>query len=213
MRLLLATTIAVSLVSSVFAEVKSVEIPLKEVWALGMPHTRDISELDAKLNRANLTNQQLRKQSLVEGIRHTLRDRAPEGQSCGPGFVVVGTDKEALKNAHAVFIERKRDPERWLPPDTYLSLVFYAHLTGRYIWISSIEREGNVFMVKYGAVAHSTANATNHFALIPIGKLPEGTYKVKFKETPTLKPNGEPAPPLRESRRFISDSFSFVVRK
>ena len=167
-----------------------------------------------KLDRPKLSNQELRKLSLVEGIRYALSARIAEGQSPGPGFAVVGTGKDALNNAHAVITnaKKKRDPDRWLPANTDLSLVFYSHMTGRYIWIKRIERNANAFTIKYQAVPHSTANVTMHFALIPIGKLSPGNFRVKFEELRSEGAAEKAYAPLRDARRIVSDSFSFGVK-
>jgi hypothetical protein len=173
--------VAVVLGAGSAAAKSPIEIPLKEVWALNMPGTQDVNKLDVRLDRPNLSNQELRKRSLVVGISWATRDRKA-GQSPGPGFVVSGNGAEALRNAHAVITnaEKKKKPDQIAPPDTELSIVFYAHTSGRYHWITQIERNGNDFVVTYQSTPHTTADVTNHFALIPVGKVDPQGYRTKF---------------------------------
>lgn len=169
-----------------------------------------------KFDPSKLSNQQLIKKSLVTGISWALRARPPKGQSPGPGFIVIGTAEQALRNAHAVLTdaEKKTKPERRVSTHTDLWIVFYAHTSGNYHWVTDVQRSGKEFVVTWQSVPHSSANATNHFAFIPTGPLSEGTYNVQFKQAPAMDEKGRATTlPDDVRQRIISGSFTFDVRK
>lgn len=183
------------------------EIPLKSLHALNMKDIPSVYELEPKLDRSRLSKAELLKVSDVEKLRVALSKR-PKGVA---GPVLVVPTEVALKAANGIL--KGEEMPRWLPTDTDLSLVFYAFLNGRYIWINNVEREGNLITIKFEAVQHTSADMTQHFALIPLGKLAPGTYHVKVEEVPSLPPDGKTATPLPNKRGIISDSMSFGVRE
>jgi hypothetical protein len=188
-------------------------IPLDQIWAYEMPGTRDIRNLEPKRATGNLSTEALIRDSLVLQIRRTLQNRPKPGEKAGPAFVVVGTEKEALKNAHAVMVAKdEKEPPRLLPANTDLSLVFYAYTGGRYVRLDSVEKSERLIVIKYHLESHSTANATIHFALIPIGKLPVGAVQVKIEQLPPTDEKGQPLP-MRDERHIVCDSFTFAAEK
>jgi hypothetical protein len=216
--ILLASALAVAVSTpllAVDAGKEPAEIKLDTVWALNMPGTRDIRELEPRQDLSQIPNSELAKSSLVAGISAALspRNRPREGEQAGPAFVVLGEDKVALKNAHAVLTSKKRnDPDRWMPPNTKLSLVFYEYSCGRFVHVVSAEKTGKLITVEYQLVPHITLEMTRHFALIPIGEFPPGTFQVRFVEVPFVAPDGAIAPPMHNVERVVSNSFSFGVR-
>lgn len=195
------------------------EIPLDDIWAYDMPDTKDVRELEPKLP-VDTPREDIFKLSTIQKIREFLCTRLPEGRKAGTAFVVEGVDKDALQKAHEVFVMRaskerrpKREPGVIVSPETDLSLVFFSHYTGRYVRIESVEREGNQVTIKYRFVAHNTADATDHFAIIPIGQFEEGVGRVKVEQLPPIDREGKPVEPVVDPLRIVSDSFSFGVEK
>jgi len=197
MRILFLSALAFGLslaTSAIASELeKTVEIPLKEIWAFRMPDTQDVMQLD---------NQRVR--PLVEEIQTALRK-----DSTGPGFVVSGTGVEALRKAHAVLTSDKwEDPNQPVQAGEILTLVFYSRLSARFVWVNNVSRDGNTITVKYEAITHESRDLTMHFALIPLGQLPAGRYKVKLVELPTITPVGTAAKKVPE---IVCKPFSFDV--
>ncbi len=188
-------------------------IPLEQIWAYDMPGSRDIRELEPKRNVRNLSHKEYIHGSLVNQIVVLLSKMPKQGEKARPGFVVETKGKEALKNAHAVFLDRhknKAEPETWLPKDTDLSLVFFTHATGWRVRINSVKRSPTLITVKYQFVDRHIG--TGRFALIPVGKLPKGSVQVTFEQMPPVDDSGKPSIPKSGLERFVCDSFSFEVR-
>jgi hypothetical protein len=194
------------------------EIPLDSVWAFKMPDTRNIQELEPRLN-PNLSIEEMRKRSRLWQMRDVLRNRPKRGYKAGPAIVVVGKDKEALENAHAALLAKDKGKEtpREMPLGKDLSLLFYSYLNGSYCKIVSaeIEDEGekatNVY-VYYQFVGHSETISTAHFALIPLGqpRTREGIVRVYIEQVPPVNQFGETLP-KSDARHIVSDTFTFGV--
>ena len=192
---------------------KATTIPLDQIWGYNMPGTRDVRDLEPKRHVGGLTEKEYIFGSLVNLIIAYLHNVPKEGETADPGFVVVGTGKEALKNAQATLRTRNRkEPEQILPSDTDLTLVFYTYTCGWHVRINSVERAGDLITVKYQFIAQPVAGfAATRFALIPIDTLRPGTIRVKVEQIPPVDEKGQPAKPLRNPNRFVCDSFSFDV--
>jgi hypothetical protein len=63
-------------------------------------------------------------------------------------------------------------------------LVFFSHPSSYYARLRTVERDGNQFTVSYQFEPHLTPESTVHFALIPLGKLPAGEYRVVYRQLP-----------------------------
>jgi hypothetical protein len=190
-------------------------IPLDEIWAYQMPDTRDVTELQPKIpDPGKLSKEELFRKSPILQIQRSLNERPKEGEKAGPAFVVVGTGEEALKNAHSVFVKKdEKEPVRFFPSDTDLSLVFYSYMSGRYVHIKSVEQSDKLITVKYQFVSHQTQEVTHHFALIPLGKLSPGTVQVKIKELPPVNEQNEEVERIPSPKSIVCDSFSFRVKE
>jgi len=185
------------------------EIPLDEIWGWEMPGTRNLGELDVVKTPTGTTRHPI--------INHLLRSldfqyRPKEGEKTTPAFVIVGNGKEALMNAHDIFT-KQREPSSTLPSNTELTLVFYSYASGRYVRIVSVEQVDKLITVNYRFVAHATADMSRHFALIPLGKMTEGTFQVKINQLPPVDEFGRQAAPMHDLTRIVSDSFSFEVQE
>jgi hypothetical protein len=190
-------------------------IPLDQIWAYHMAGTRDVRELEPQHPDAGLmSDEELLRTYKVRQILKSLsfRNRPKPDDKAGPAFVVVGTGKEALKNARDVFVKEK-EPAKVLPADTDLTLIFYSYMCARYVRLTSGEQSENAITVKYEIVAHGTHEMTTHFALIPIGKLNEGTVQVKVKQVDSNDKYDQLVQPLSNPLRYVSGPFTFEVRK
>jgi hypothetical protein len=200
MRLLLAFAIAVSSASLSVADEKPGEIPLKEVWALNMPGTKDVNELDpydgdeptavTKINRVFFTK---------------MDEETPPGKC----FIVPGVGEEALKNAADVLVCNEPRP-KGVPLGDPASLVFYSHPAPGYVQLDSIELSGALITINYRVAVHDTANVTAHFALIPLRDLSEGKYAVKLNQV-AAKGTRVAMPDPKRTERAVCDPCSFLV--
>jgi hypothetical protein len=201
----LTFAIAVLVSSAAAAE----EIPLKSIWALDMPETRDIRELQPKREGTKpLTDAEAAKFP-VRQIQRALTPRfwPPEGGDAGSVFIVKGRGPKALRNAEAVFLGKTKRSET-IPAGSQ-SIVFYAFAIGRYVHIQSVRQDGEEIVIQYQLVPHESLDLTTHFALIPVTLQP-GPLKVKVEELPHDDFRIKPLT-AAEKRRFISDSSEFHV--
>ena len=185
-------------------------VPLDQIWANDMPGTRNVRAIESQKQPGQVWK--LEQSPLYVQIFRSLHQFPKEGEKVGPAFVVEGTGKVALSNAHAIFTKQAA-PESSFPPDTDLTLVFYSFIFGRYVWIESVEQAENLITVNYRFVSHMTAESTTHFALIPLGKLPNGKFRVEIKQLPPKSVHGQTVSLVSDPSRFVCDSFSFRVRK
>lgn len=192
------------------------KISFDEIWALEMPETKDVRDLQ-EIPKA-LPNAELLRRSYVRQIEVALthRNLPNYGEQPRSALVVQGSGVEALKEAARVLTEiaekgNKKELELIQPAGKELSLVFYSYMCAHYVHIIEVNKEESTITVKYRFVSHSTANMSTHFALIPLGKLPKGTKLVKIVQERTLDKYGKPASSVREPRRYVSDSFTFCI--
>ncbi len=183
-------------------EVETVVIPLDQIWALDMPGTREVKELSGSLVReigdSTLGN-------LETGFVIGLKTRA--------AFAVLGTGVDALRAAHAVFMDKNK-PRKTFPEESNVSVVFYSTPSRRYVQLDRVERKGKVIHVHYRFVLHKTEDRTRHLALIPLGKLPSGKYRVKMIKEPMKPKYTDQSPPpitYEDSLRYVGNSFTFFV--
>ncbi len=153
-----------------------VQIPLKSILAHGMPGTRDVRELEKGAVPPN------QRAPLSDDIGGEL-EFIPKGQTTAKGFAVVGTGNAALRNAHAVLV-KKQQPRQSFSADAEISVVFFSHSFDQYVHLDNVERRDKTIKIAYRFVPHETKQMTAHFALIPLGKLPVGKYRVDFVRLP-----------------------------
>ncbi len=216
--------IALSLMvaTTMFAETandrpSAVIIPLKDIWACEMAGTRDVRELEPNnFGEAvrNLSSEEkaLRLHgSLTTQIQQSLRfDRK---KLAGPCFAVVGTGKEALKRAYEVLVEKK-EPLRSFRSGDQLSVVFYSYQFGSAVQLQSVALRGNTIEIQYAFIPHRTLNITTHFALIPVGKLPQGAIDVHIQQVPHERPaNANELTDHAIITHVICDSCKFSITK
>jgi hypothetical protein len=184
--------------STSFAE-ETVEIPLSEVWG-NMPGTKNLSEL---------TEQEPRLSEAMQSLWKPVQ----KDSTAGPAFAVQGVGSEAVKSIYEVVIDKKK-PRETFDGNRKISIVFFSHESNRYVHIHKVDRQGNDINVRWQAVPHETQETTKHFAIIPLGKLSNGTYRVNIIHSPMPQKYADLS--FREwsdeiARRVVCGSFSFSV--
>ena len=179
-------------------------IPLDQIWAYGMPGTRDILTLDPdRVPQRPLGMRVGGPQSFI----------SREGEKiAGPGFAVLGKGMEAWLSTHVELAEGQK-PQDSFPLGSELSVVFFSHGFGQYVHIHRVERHGNVITIRYRFVPHRTKNFSSHFALIPVNGLQLGKVQVNIIRSPMdQKYVGSWKPISAEwERRVVCKSFSFLI--
>jgi hypothetical protein len=196
-------------------EKPSVEIPLDDIWALDMPGTKDIRDLENRAMFRGMKVADIVKNSLVENTRSVLdsRHRPPRGQSAGPGFVVAGIGLDALKEANAVLAKKKERPKT-LPAGEELTLVFFSYSSGRRVKLDNVFVGERAIRVEYHLEFDGLRMSTMHFALVPIGVFKPGIVNVQFTRLPDTSVFGTTKPLDEERvRQLVCESFTFQVSR
>jgi hypothetical protein len=180
-------------------------IALDQIWAYGMPGTHAVQELEpdkfGEHTRAlpSAVQSRLLDESMADQSRVALRKEQPsKGGMAKPGFAVLGTGAEALQGAYHVLVKGHK-PVDSFPMVSNVTLVFYSHLFGDYVHLEKAERRGKTIEVRYRFVPHYSKDMAWEIALIPLGKLPVGTYDVKIIQLPL--PEGRTG----SNGRYVSD--------
>lgn len=177
-----------------------VEIPLDKIWADSMPGTQNVYGLEGTPSG----------NPLVAEIRKEHGSKSWEDKA-GPAFAVEGTGLEALKNAHAVIVGKQ---PRSTSFSGEVSVIFFSLVGGNYVHLTKVERDQNTIKIRYEFVSHQQKHLTRHFAIIPLGKLPKGEYKVDITAEGFEKPfaNAEMrANPDEHKLQRVSSSFEFSI--
>jgi len=197
--MLLQIAVAVTIVSIV-APSKDKTVPLKEIWALRMPNTRDIRKLDPP--------KQPNADTAISRINEILVINSSRGIKSGKCFLVLGDGKQALLNAADILAGKKTIPKT-MPSGEPLTLFFYSQPAPGYVHIDSARREESALKLNYKVIVHQTAESTVHFALVPIGKLLAGKFKVDINE---LKPP-TPYRNIKKAERAVCDPCTFIIKE
>jgi len=179
----------------------TVTIPLDQVWAFRMPGTRDLGQITPAENLA-----------LVYAIRTALKFPA-KGSKARPAFVVSGDVAMALTAAKETLVQGIPPRPSFHTTDD-LSVVFFSHASPLYVHLESVRRGNNEIEVRYRYVSHEQSWITDHFALIPLGKLPAGKYRIKIVQSPmdaTLLAKGNRPPSRDFTESAVSKSSQFEV--
>jgi hypothetical protein len=191
-------------------------VPLERIWAWDMPGTRDIRELEPEyFERPIQTEAQVKlaERSLTSQILQPLSKRADKQPKSA--FVVKGVGYDALKNAHAVLAGAK-EPTNSLTSHDEATLVFFSHIAGTYVHLNKITRQRDRIEIRYELVPHIDAELTYHVALIPMGKLPHGQYKVRVFSAPLDEKYAdwiEKSALTELASHSVCKPFDFVVRE
>jgi hypothetical protein len=184
----------------------TITIPLKDIWALGMSGTTKVQVLEGDNPGINSLSERIAKQ-----LRPSLPGEIPP--KLRPGFAVNGTGHTALEKACAIFEDRTK-PDGCFPSGSDVSVIFFSYQFAYYVRLADVERQGNTIRIHYQYVPHLTNNLSQHFAIIPMGKLPDGKYEVEIIQVPMEKKwlEGGVKPPSQEIvAKTICKPFSFSV--
>jgi hypothetical protein len=183
-----------------------VKTPLNTIWAYAMPGTRDIHELEktalSAKQAASLDNQ-------IGNVLQFL----PKSKTTAKGFAVAGTEKEALSKALSAFI-KKQQPRQAFPANAQVIVFFFSHSFGQYVHLNDVERREKTIKIVYRFVPHKTKQLTAHYALIPLGKLPIGKYRVDIVRLPLEQKyvnQGFKSVDSQWGNRVVCQPFSFEV--
>jgi hypothetical protein len=190
-------------------------IPLNEIWAYQMPGTKDVRQLERKVDVHDPAFKDFWQSSLVRQMVSFLSSGAPrEGERPRPGFVVVGTGKEAFRKAHAILKDKnKLENEQSLPKNAELSLIFFHYVTGWHPQLTAVEQTPDSIVVKYKFIKPEEPSfGAARFAIIPLGKLSPGIVDVKFEQEQPVDYRGLRLNQKTNAERLVCDSFSFEVK-
>jgi hypothetical protein len=206
------------------------DIPLDRIWGYGIPGTRNAKELspETPIDQLKGSREEILAQldaRLMTRIQRALMDSPKPGEQAGPAFVVRGTGREAMENM-LVYLERQNKArkgewkggewqERHFKPGEELTLVFYSYLCGRSVRIESVSKSPHRITVNYRFISHMTTGMSEHFALIPIGRLKDENdwYSVQIKRLEDEDEQGRLISPMRNADRYVGGSFKFAAEK
>ncbi len=190
-------------------------IPLTDVWTYEMPGTKNVRELEPKLDVHDPKFKEKWERSLVRQIVSYLSSPAPrEREKPRRGFVVIGTGGEALTNAHATLKGKNNvEGQQQVPQNADLSLVFFHYVTGWHPQLTSIQQSPDAIVVKYKFIRPEEPSfGAARFALIPLVKLSRGTVNVKYEQEQPVDYRGLRLNQETNAERLVCGSFSFEVR-
>jgi hypothetical protein len=201
-----------SLVSAAEAP-ETVTVPLDTVWAHEMPGTRDIHLLQQEFDK-RFPPMGKGDQSLVEFIGRAIESR--RGGPVGEALAVQGEGIDALININNAFINHDIKPRgvKGIVGKDGVSLFFFTAYSPRYVHLKEITRSGALITVKYALIPHHTLNRTMHLALVPLGELPKGEYRVEVSQTPMTEDQSKQGFKDVDDQwgeRHVSSSFTFHV--
>lgn len=185
------------------------KIPLDKIWAWEMPGTLDVATLE-KDKPPNFAYG-----PLVRDLLRVLGDAPEEGKPAREAFAVQGTGLDALRKAHAVLVQKKK-PRTTFPTGNEISVVVFSHSFGSYVHLEKVQRRDDVIEIHYRFVPHKTGELTEHFAVVPLGRLPAGKYQVAVIQSPMDKRYVDggfrPVDPS-VARRVVSGPFRFTIEQ
>jgi len=204
----------------------TVTIPLDQVSGIG---PRGLRALEPDLLIYRDTPEKWEKYSTPEGIAEIKRLSAkslvlpiekamqdlPRGKDAtvGPGFAVRGSGRTALPGTYDVLVKGDK-PEDRFPAGTEVSVVFYAR-SGPPLRFDRIERSGNAIEIRYMLISQGLAYSRWHLSLIPLGKLPPGTYHVDMNRATENESsfNQRGFPPIKSGveTNYVCRPFSFSI--
>ena len=213
--------------------IAAIEIPLDQVWGFDMPGTRDVAGItlpvvdEKKQPGLDHESYRIQRSHIIEQIRQSLTTK-PGSMNAMPGFALSrAPDFYTLRAADMRLAITKKmgrpgfKPSQLgvnlsspLPPGDQITLVIYSYPCSYFFRLMQVERDENVITVRYQFEPHYSPESTIHFALIPLGKLPIGDYKVEMEQVPMDK-KWQDAGFLRvhnvRERQLVSLPFSFSV--
>jgi hypothetical protein len=210
-------------------ESERIMIPLNEIWTNASIGPKRLRDLEPDLLIYRDTPEKIKeystpeaiaevrhraaKESLVLPIEHAMQSQ-PIGEKVGPGFAVEGIGRESLRGIYDVLAKGEK-PKESFTEDSDLSLVFFTSKKQPSVVLDQVTRKGNLIEIRYVLVQSGRGAMTWQFALIPLGKLSAGEYRVDIirsreREDDYNRRGFPPVDPKREPF-IVSGPFSFVV--
>jgi hypothetical protein len=208
--LVLISAVALLITAIASAEEKSQaqsaarEIPLKGIWAYQMPDTRDMRALEAKSIRES-------GKALLDPIGVSFVERGERlkwTDLARPAFAVSGSDLDALRNAHHVLVDGTKSREAFAESED-VTLVFFSEPAGPPVQIREVKRTGKDFVIQYRLEPSIDRHRSLSLALIPVGKLKAGKYRVEMEQFPSDHLNAQEGAKLATD--IVCKPFSFTV--
>lgn len=213
----------------------AIEIPLDQISA--WPRMRGTLRFGGERPDATVEYQRDWRPLLVDIYRALPKWAQKEGSE-SPGFAVVGTGLEAVRQMHAVLVERQPSRQSFQVGDE-ISLVFFSYKPSPSTHLHRVDCVGNRVEVRYrfesGHPPRTETRLKGCFALIPLGKLEAGEYHVNYVKSAlerlTFGPDFVPKGPFHEkmirelkdrvykpisreeARKMVCNSFSFTVEE
>ena len=186
---IILTAISLATVATIVAaaqqeQLGAVEIPIDKIWAFNMPGTRDIRKLEP--GEIDKNSESVWKRT-VEALVGKSADATRKKESVGQGFAVAGNGLDALRRVNAVIATGETARSSFDPNDE-ISIVFFSYLaSGNNVHVQEVSRKAGAIEVKFRLAPYFERNMSLSFTLIPVGKMPPGTYQVQFVQSPIAK--------------------------
>ncbi len=184
-----------------------IEIPLNNIWTYNMPGTPNTQPLGVRQVYSSLSQQ----------IYMAIGRRSEEKQPIGPGFAVAGTGRGALESIKKI-MEQDQMPSQVFPMDTEVSLFFFTRKSSRHIYLKDVRLSKETVTIHYYFAQASTTgiqtmSSTRYLALIPLGRLPVGSYTVNIVEVLKEGKHGMHYRSVSKelAEKLICKSFSFSI--
>ena len=182
-------------------------IPIDRIWSNGIKGMRSIRDLDpANYQDEYKVNFFPTIGEIGKGIIREPSELMP------PCFVVRGSGTQALIAARDIFTKKSK-PESTFKASDELSLIFFSDLTGTYLQLDSVSCDKNVVKVDYHHVMHGTMESKWYVAIIPLGRLSKGEWRVNIHRLPTTNTKGEKtASPILNPEQIVCGGASFDIQ-
>jgi hypothetical protein len=198
MKLLLVSLFAAVCLSAAHAD-EAVTIPLSDMWAYEDPAIQSTASIDPPADDAPLS------QKIGITLNPASMQEKPKS-----AFIVTGSPSEALIKAHEVIV-KKQPTQSEFATDEPLTLVFMSY-SGFHMSLKPVELRKGEITVNYFVKMSGRGDAQEYFALIPLGKLPAGTYRVLIKQVPGSSDSRPNVPAPIVPRAVVSPGFTFTVK-
>lgn len=195
------------------------EIPLEDIWALGMPGTKDVRELDpGGIARIHKDTSDAEAEAIVKRYHNSTTYKLQktfvkyfENAEKPEVLVVQGTGEKALTNLLRSLTEKTPKLKTPVPSDTELTLVFYAQPTIHHVRLAKASRDGRTIKLEYTYKTGLSRDTAFRYALVPIGKLDPGELNIEVSLT---RPKASQLSPLSDddAKRYVSQSTSIQIK-
>jgi len=217
----------------------AVEIPLEQISAF--PGMQGALQIGGEQLKNSLDEFRRDWEPMLTEIYEILPQWAPKGENLQPGFAVAGTELEAVRQVHAVLVE-KQPPRQSFQAGSEITLVFFSYVAGSRARLHRVDRVGNRVEIRCRFTALRSGRSIawardmpGMFALIPLGKLEAGEYHVNVVksawERKIISPDYVPETRMQkiivqdisnlkyepisreEARKMVCNPFSFTVEE